>query len=333
MTKDADAWTCLWERSQRSPFLHGAAVRAYAERAVPTPALALHGSPRPTVGILLEERNAGLVTPLPLPDPLVLDRATGDPEAVLEVVQRTCHDHDVSEMWFPLVDANSRSAKVLAITPGVARWARTPSPTVDWSDRGDSLWRRVCERHGSQAVRKRNRFEKEMRVVDLASDRVDEAVAAIKQIEARSWKHQHGLLLLSGQLEYFAELVSHGQAFVAVALKGELPVAYRFDALHNETVYTVRWSYDDAFRRYAPGFYLLTKGLVQRWQNTSLDRIHLLGYPDTLKELIQDGSEPRWDFFWPDGDRATQLRDEAVAFDRRRAEQYLSGVGLRHFFK
>lgn len=332
MSDEADLWTELWLRSQRFPLLHGAAIHAHRRHASPAPLVALGRLPDPVVGVVLEQRRPGVLTPLCQPDPLLVDRSHADVESLLAVLEQAMQVRGVTALHFPLVDRGSPSADLLASVPGILSWPRTPSPVVGWSERGNDLWPRVCARHGSQAERKRRRFEGTLAVAHLQRDQADRAVHSIEHIEQRSWKQTVGLNLLPGQVEYFHALLVHDQASVTVAMLDDAPVAYRLDAVHDDTVYTVRWSYDDAHRRFAPGFYLMTRALAERWGPVPLRRIHLMGHPDTLKALIEDDTQPRLDFAWPDGDQAGRLRDEAVAYDRRRADQYSSGRGLRHFF-
>lgn len=94
----------------------------------------------------------------------------------------------------------------------------------------------------------------------------------------------------------------------------------------------LKWSYDEAYQRHSPGFYLLTKRLVQRWGGTDLDSVDLFGSPDRLKDLLSTHQAARFDLAWPPGPAADELRAERTEFDHRVWENHQAGHGVRHFY-
>jgi hypothetical protein len=230
---------------------------------------------------------------------------------------------DCAELYWPLLNGQA--------PPGVATWERLPSPFVDWSDRGTDLLRRVRDRHGSQADRKWRRFEAGGLRVRL---RVDDPSADVREIESRSWKAGAGQAMHQrGQLGLYSTLLSEGIATADIAYLGQRPVAYRIDAQIGDEVACLKWSFDERFRRFSPGFYLLTVGLRLRYADSALERIDLHGSPDTLKALVATDSRPRLDAAWATNyERVKRLRRERTLHDERIREVWVARKGVRHAY-
>lgn len=230
---------------------------------------------------------------------------------------------DCAELYWPLLDGQAPA--------GATTWERLPSPFVDWSNRGADLLRRVRDRHGSQADRKWRRFEAGGLTIRL---QVADPQADVREIERRSWKASAGQAMHQrGQLGLYSTLLSEGIAAADIAYLGDRPVAYRIDTQVGDEVACLKWSFDERFRRFSPGFYLLTVGLQLRYSDSSLERIDLHGSPDTLKALLATDSRPRLDAAWAtDHERVSRLRRERRLHDERIRQMWVARKGVRHAY-
>lgn len=228
-----------------------------------------------------------------------------------------------AEVYWPLLTDQA--------PPGATTWERLASPYVGWSNGGTDLLERVRERHGSQADRKWRRFEAGGLLVRL---RVADPRADIREIERRSWKAAAGQAMHQrGQLGLYSTLLSEELATADVAYLGDRPVAYRIDTQVGDEVACLKWSFDEDFRRFSPGFYLLTVGLRLRYADSSLQRIDLHGSPDTLKALVATGGQVRCDAAWAlDTERVKHRRRERMFHDERIRRTWVARRGIRHAY-
>lgn len=216
---------------------------------------------------------------------------------------------------------------------GLPSWQRLDGPLVRWSDRGLTLEERVRTRYGSRAARQWKRFEASG--LHIAPATGDEAVDALATVERRSWKAFCGQSMhhRDNQFDLYANLLRHSLSSLDVVWNATKPIAYRLDAHFGRSVMCLKWSYDEEYRRCSPGFYLLTKRLVQRWGDTDLDSIDLFGSPDRLKDLISTDRVARFDLAWPPGPAVDALRAERTGFDRQVRENHQAGRGVRHLYQ
>lgn len=215
---------------------------------------------------------------------------------------------------------------------GLSSWRRLDSPLIDWSDRGRNLVERVRARYGSRASRQWRRFE--ARGLRCASVSGTEAVKAMATVEIHSWKAACGQSMhhRDHQFGLYAHLLRQRLCGLDVVWDDDRPVAFRLDAHFGRTVTCLKWSYDETYRQYSPGFYLLTKGLVEKWGETDFETIDLFGSPDRLKDLLSTHHIARFDLAWPPGDAVDNLRAERTEFDRRVRENHQAGHGVRQFY-
>ncbi|MGH3941044.1 MAG: GNAT family N-acetyltransferase [Pseudonocardiaceae bacterium] len=220
-----------------------------------------------------------------------------------------------------------------AAASGLVSWRRRDSPTVTWTEQGRDLPERVRRRYGSRADRQWRRFQAAGLTTAPASGTA--AVAVLDTIERRSWKAMCGQSMhdRDQQFELYSGLLDRNLVTLDVAWHGRRPVAYRLDARMGRTVACVKWSFDEAYRRSSPGFYLLTEGLVRRWGPVELDLIDLFGGPDTLKDMVASGAVPRYDLAWPPGSAADELRAERSAFDHAARDNHTASRGVRHLYQ
>lgn len=260
----------------------------------------------------------------------ILAAAGLDPDEFVQVLGQVAGDLGTDCLYFPLAYPDYVASATLAATPGIATWPRSPSPIIDWADRGQGIPARFRERLGSRADRKARRWKSSLHSISLTGAA---ARGALAEIERHSWKAAVRLDLASeGQLEYYRQLLDQRLVTMSVALLHDRPIAYRLDARHRDVLYALEWSYDARFGTYAPGMFLLADDLQRRWGDASLEHVDLFGSPDTLKVLLATGVRGRLDFAWPSGPVVDRLRAERQAHDARLDRQLADGVGIRRTY-
>lgn len=250
-------------------------------------------------------------------------------EGLRELAEQARDDLGTAVVYFP----HMRRDAACSAQGRFSLWQRLPSSVLHWSDRGSGLPERVRRRYGSRAERQWRRFERSGLTVAAAAG--EAAVSAISCIERRSWKaaHHQSMHQRENQLVLYSTLIGNGLVQVDVAYDDSHPVAYRMDARVGSTVTCLKWSFDEAYRRFSPGFHLLTAGLVDRWARADIRCIDLFGSPDTLKALIRTGTYPRYDLAWPTGPAADAIRIEREQHDAGLLANHEAGRGIRHAYR
>jgi hypothetical protein len=286
-----------------------------------------NGEP-PELALALRQRPDGVWVSL-FPGAPILASLAFPPELLGEILAALCRELGASALYFPLAYAETRAAHLLQATPAMDCWQRSPSPIISWDDGGEGLIGRFMERYGSQAARKRKRWQS-LRAVTLPPL---SAVQALAAIGANSWKSSlHADLQSNGQLQYYQRLLLEGLVELTVATLDEYPIAYRLDSLFRERVYALEWSFDQRYAALAPGMFLLLDGLLLRWGREKLHYIDLFGSPDRLKTLVETDRRARVDFAWPAGSVTELLRRERSDHDLRLAGYLARGVGIRRIY-
>ncbi|MCS0636934.1 GNAT family N-acetyltransferase [Streptomyces sp. LP05-1] len=243
-------------------------------------------------------------------------------------------------VYLPLVDAGYADCadcvhRVGARASGpFTAWARPPNSLVDWSRDGADLWERALARGNSQLRRKRRLVERDGLTLS-AGAAGPRAAEDMLRVDDRSWKADRGQSMRSrgGQDRLYRRLVEDGTLTAAFLRDGDRPVAFRLDARVKDRVMCLKWSYDEAYRRYSPGLHLLTEGLRREWGGARGVRVvDLHGGPDTLKDLLYSARSPRVDLWYGDPELGARRAAERAAFDARVAGAHDHGKGLRHAF-
>lgn len=231
-------------------------------------------------------------------------------------------------LYLPLLYTDLPTTGSLREVPGAAVLERRPSPVIAWEERGADLWARCRSRLGSRARRRLRKFEAaDLRIADLQGD---EAVKAIAAVERLSWKARLGQDMHSrGQMEHYRHLLLAGDVHTRAVLSDAGPVAYRLDAIVADTLFCLKWSFDESFRHLSPGFVMIAHDLVEQYGERALRQIDLFGSPDHLKDSVSTGGRTRIDIAWPDGPRSREFLRERAEHDRRSAAVYRGGRGIR----
>lgn len=234
-------------------------------------------------------------------------------------------------VYLPLID--ERWARVVRRHGSTRVWARTPNSLINWSDEGADLWSQVSARGSSQLQRKRKLVQRDG--FELDSGRTGESAARdMLEIDDRSWKAYCGQSMRQrkGQADLYTHLVRTGVATVSFLRSGERPVAFRLDARAQKRVTCLKWSYDEDFKRYSPGLYLLTFGLIEQWSHSGVEVIDLFGGPDTLKDLLFTDRVARVDMWIGDDATGDELEADRYSLDDRVGQQLAAQRGLRHAY-
>ncbi|MCZ0970403.1 GNAT family N-acetyltransferase [Streptomyces albulus] len=198
-----------------------------------------------------------------------------------------------ASVYLPLVAAAHAESCARA---GCTVWRRPPNSLIDWSRDGADLWERALARGSSQLRRKRRLVERDGLTLRPGTSGAG-AFAHVLAVDDRSWKARQGqsMRLRGGQDALYGHLVDTGEVTAALLLDGERPVAFRLDARVGDRLTSLKWSYDENYRRYSPGLYLLTEGLRQEWAGRGVRTVDLHGSPDALKDLLHSERVPRAD--------------------------------------
>ncbi|WEH36591.1 GNAT family N-acetyltransferase [Streptomyces sp. AM 4-1-1] len=233
-------------------------------------------------------------------------------------------------VYLPLVDASCAGVRAY---DGFAVWERPPNSLVDWSLDGEDLWQRALSRGTSQLTRKRRLVERDG--LTLCFGRWGARAAEdVLRVDDRSWKAERGqsMRMRAGQGELYRRLVETGTVTVSFLKDHGRPVAFRMDARIKDRVMCLKWSYDESYRRYSPGLYLLTEGLRREWAGRGICTVDLHGSPDALKDLIHSDRPARVDLWYGDPQLGARRAEERLAFDAGVTRTHDQGRGLRHAF-
>lgn len=232
-------------------------------------------------------------------------------------------------VYIPLVDARYRWVSRLG---AFSTWDRSPNSTVDWSTEGQDLMERVADRGGSQLLRKRRSVERAGLTLDFDRAGVESAREMLT-VDDRSWKADTGQSMRQrGQASMYTSLLVAEVVHVTFLRDGARPVAFQVYARLGDRLTCLKASYDLAYSKFSPGFYLMTTGLVEQWANQGIRVVDLFGGPDRMKEFIYSRRHPRIDIWFGDPKRREELQQERQAHDARVSTVVALGKGLRHVF-
>ncbi|MFJ5948517.1 GNAT family N-acetyltransferase [Streptomyces noursei] len=315
------AWTTAYRRHgtrlQQSPG-YARAVRAAGHRVV----VALAPD-----GIAAFTDEGAVLTAVCDDEPVLTEH--GQAERLARLVTAV-HRATGTSVYLPLVAAAHAESCARA---GCTVWRRPPNSLIDWSRDGADLWERALARGSSQLRRKRRLVERDGLTLRPGTSGAG-AFAHVLAVDDRSWKARQGqsMRLRGGQDALYGHLVDTGEVTAALLLDGERPVAFRLDARVGDRLTSLKWSYDENYRRYSPGLYLLTEGLRQEWAGRGVRTVDLHGSPDALKDLLHSERVPRADVWCGAADRAALRARERADLDARVASAHEAGKGLRHAF-
>lgn len=266
-----------------------------------------------------------------LGDAFLINGSAGD-SLLKECLQIILKRLDATSLYFPYIDQRARSFSFFSQLENALSSQRLPSPYILWQENNDLFIDRIRKNSKRRAQRFWNRFEGNLQLQELSGEK---AIRALDEIEQKSWKHisQQSMHFREKQFAFYSDWLRRGGLFLHVAEEKGKPVAYRLDAMLHHTVYALKYSYDDQYKQFSPGYYLLTQGLYSRWKNASIKNIDLWGSPDTLKNSIKTGEYQRHDFLWPANSMGQKLLNERLTHDKNLSNHLSNNVGLKTIYK
>jgi hypothetical protein len=214
---------------------------------------------------------------------------------------------------------------------------RLPCPIVGPPFAPEHVWQTVCQRYGSRANRQKMKFEKNLKVEPPYRGSIRQAIA---RIELNSWKHKYKQDMLSreNQLEFYISLIESGVATVKFACDATgIPVAFRIDARVVDVLYVLKWSYDDNYKQFSPGFYLLTVDLFKNLATDGREKyqyIDLYGSPDSLKDTIKTSELSRIDYYLASNlEQVQALSHKRQQFDEKMNQNYQNKNSIKKAFE
>lgn len=264
-----------------------------------------------------------LILPLTLRSARVLGRSTTNIEAATELSPLFCQSAqdwlprlvrwldleipDWTRIEFPMVrqgDAAATELEHAARRMGLAvRRERTHlSPCLNIESDFDTYIRVRREKIGGALRNKREKLSglglvKESRVT--APEDAPGAVSAMLEIEQESWKYYRRSDMTSrGQQHVFyhhlcERLAVDGQLSLNFLRLNDEPVAYELDILLDGTVYSLKHSYKERFRKFSPGVILRSYSLRDYFE-LGFQSVNFWGSADRFKHLWTDERVPHY---------------------------------------
>ncbi|MFI9081883.1 GNAT family N-acetyltransferase [Streptomyces sioyaensis] len=212
-------------------------------------------------------------------------------------------------------------------------WPRLANSVIDWSLDGADLWERALRRGTSQLTRKRRLVERDGLTLRLGRSG-HEAAQDTLTVDDNSWKATRGQSMRQRgwQGMVYSALIRSGVLTATFLYDQDRPVAFRLDSRVKDRVMCLKWSYDEAYKRYSPGLYLLTEGLIHQWGGAPIRTIDLFGSPDSLKNLLYSERLPRVDIWYGNPKLGAELAADRLLLDKRVTQAQTAGKGIRHAY-
>jgi len=236
-------------------------------------------------------------------------------------------------LYFPLIYMVDIYTKYLLKIDNCYHWNRLPSSIINGDYSEDIIWERLISRYDSRAEKQKKIFEKNLSCKMLTGSNYCDQIT---RIEINSWKRKYHQDMLSrdNQIAYYSHIVESGLANITFAYNPEeIPIAFRIDTISNNILYVIKWSYDENFKKYSPGFYLLTVDLFRSYKGRRFKFIDLYGSPDLLKNLIENNRLKRIDVcFSKDADLVNSIKNNRRSYDRKVFDNYIKKRSIKKIF-
>lgn len=249
-----------------------------------------------------------------------------------DCLQRILKRLDAIGLYFPYIDKRLNSFVFFNQLANCLSIQRLSSPYILWQENNQLFIDRVRKNSKRKAHRFWSKFESRLQLKEVSGEK---AIQILDEIERKSWKHisQQSMHFRESQFTFYSDWLRRGGLFLHVAEENGQPVAYRLDAKLHHTVYALKYSYDEKYKRFSPGYYLLTQGLYSRWCCSQIKNIDLWGSPDTLKNSIKTGEYQRYDFLWPASPIGQKLLHERISHDKTLSSHLDNNMGLKTIYK
>jgi hypothetical protein len=151
-------------------------------------------------------------------------------------------------------------------------------------------------------------------------DALDRAVVAFLQIEASGWKGKRGTALACDErtrrfaIDAFAGAAGNSICRADVLTLSGVPIAVSLIALMGRTGFTVKCSYDEAYRSYSPGLLLETEVIRSFLSGDWADRLDSATAGTHVIDSLWPGRIEVADLVFSVAPRAARLRLSALQF-------------------
>lgn len=230
---------------------------------------------------------------------------------------------NVKALYFPLVYENSLFYKLLNENNNLYEYKRLYTSIIQ-PKLIDNIYKYIRKYNV-------NKFEKNLFIKYYEKKDV---INEISIIESNSWKSEVGqdMLTQKEKLIYYNELIKSGLAKIAVAFYKDTnePIAYRIEAISNDTVYSLKTSFNENFRKYSPGTYLLIYDMINRYKNYK--KIDLFGGPSLWKSKIETNRINRYDFCYGDEDVINKLKINREKWDQKNYNNFKEKKAIREIY-
>lgn len=235
-------------------------------------------------------------------------------------------------IYFPLVYKTDSRIIDLMNVKNSSYWNRLPTPIIKNDFKESTIWERVRSRYGSRADKQKKLFERnlctqKLTLVDLKDE--------ITKVEISSWKRKYKQDMLSrdNQIDFYSNIIKSGLANITFAYDKTIPVAFRIDVLSHGILYVIKWSYAENYKKFSPGFYLLSVDLFRSYKNYKLKFIDLYGSPDSLKNLIENDRLDRIDICVSEEiDTVNILKNNRIGYDKKILDNYYKNQSIKNIF-
>lgn len=234
-------------------------------------------------------------------------------------------------LYFPLVYEDSKFYQIAK--NNIYNYERLYTSITDFSIVNDSVFLPNIRNDNQVFFSLRNvrKFEKAMFIKYYTKKDVKEIISTI---ELNSWKHleKQDMVSKKEQLIYYNELIKRGLAKIAVAYTKDTKqlVSYRIDAIYNDKVHVLKNSYDDSYKSYSPGSYMLICNLFKEYKNCNY--IDLYGGPGLAKRLIETYKIRRYDMIYGDIEKTKKLEKNRKRWDSKNYDNYIEGNSIKKVF-
>ncbi len=156
----------------------------------------------------------------------------------------------------------------------------------------------------------------------------------LTKIESNSWKSivKQDLVSKKEDLIFYSELVKRGIATCSILEdnQNKIPIAYRLDCIIGNNLIQLKTSYNEDYRKYKPGTYLLLYDLL-KMQN--IEHIDLYGGPNTVKNTIETRKIDRYDFLYGENDCSEKLIENRINWDKKNWDNFIERKGIRKVYE
>jgi len=248
---------------------------------------------------------------------------------IKRVILCLANNFNIDCFYFPLMNASLQFSKDAVIDHDFMTWNRLECPIF----RPHTLMPEETM-YPLSYYHPHSREKKLLRFAYVKELTPNEAPSIIQEVETMSWKCECKQDMISrNQIDYYLYLIEHNiiKAYALIDNKADTPIAYRLDAQIHDILYVLKWSYNQDYRQYSPGYYLVARELFERYSDQRINEFNLYGSPDSLKDKIENARIQRIDccFVLDDQSSALNLMKERLAHDQKVFEAYHAGLSIK----